>query len=453
MKQIFTFILSGFIAISSTGQSQHRNKPSDAEKHLKNRVDFPVNIQEKALEYSKFQPVMYTRQLSPQPKQTLVLMQQLDSYVYQEYDELTSQWLNRSKNVFSYDASGNNTSDIFYEWNTETELFVETGKQEFVYETGNLSQQIYYEWDAVAGEWVTVFRWLYSYNEDGLMSMAYSYFWNGTGWEMAGKDQRTFDENGNLVLRLLAWWDGTGSQWINSSKEEHSYNINGDLSVSTSYTWDMFTNEWLNVSMNEYAYNTGGYMISNTYREWNSVAQQWENLMLEEYIYDINLNIVLTEENAWDGSQWVESWKSEMTYNNDYTAGELILPWYFEEVSGQLQHMLTNITDYGFNGLSYVLASNSDFNYSQVNITGIEENEIRQAMVYPQPAKEQVTFSWKNSNQLLELSLYDLNGKTVSVQTIENNTSIPVADLTPGIYFYRLAGKAGTLYTGKLSVR
>ena len=161
-----------------------------------------------------------------------------------KYDESTCQWVNRSKNDFGYDASGNNTSDIFYEWNAENELYVETGKQEFVYEAGNLSQQIYYEWDAVAGEWATFFRWLYSYNEDGLMSMACGYFRNGSGWEITEKDQRTFDENGNLFLRLLARWDGTAGQWINSSKEEHSYNIDWNLTLSTNFSWDMFTNEW-----------------------------------------------------------------------------------------------------------------------------------------------------------------------------------------------------------------
>lgn len=453
MKQIFTFILSGFIAISSTGQHLQRNKTLDAGQQLKNRVDFHVTMKKNSGENRRFLPVMFTQLQVMQPKQTLVLMQQMDSYVYQEYDEATSQYVNRTKNVFGYDASGNNTSDTFYEWNAENELYVETGKQEFVYENGNLSQQIYFEWDTDAGEWVTIFRWLYSYNDDGLMSMAYSYFWNGSVWEMAGKDQRTFDENGNLVLRLLAWWDGTGSQWINSSKEEHSYNIDGNVLVSTNYSWDMFTNEWLNVSMDEYAYNSGGTMISDTYREWNSVTQQWENTMLEEYTYDMNMNLVLIEENAWDGSMWVESWKSEMTYNNDYTAGELLLPWYFEEVAGQMQHMLTNITDFGFNGFSYVPASNSDFIYSQVDITGIEEKEIQQALVYPQPAEEQVTFSWNNTDRLLELNLYDINGKIVSVQTIGNNTTIPVAGVTPGLYFYRLAGTSGTLLAGKLSIR
>ncbi len=82
--------------------------------------------------------------------------------------------------------------------------------------------------------------------------------------------------------------------------------------------------------MNEYAYNSGGNLISDTYREWNAITSQWKNVMLEEYTCDININKVLSAENAWDGNQWVESWQSEMNYNNDYTADELNMPCYLK---------------------------------------------------------------------------------------------------------------------------
>ncbi|MFH1121056.1 MAG: T9SS type A sorting domain-containing protein [Bacteroidota bacterium] len=452
MKQIFTFIVATIITMSSTGQSSVRNRPVLPDGFRQIQTALPDMHLNPYMERGSILQPGFSHPVTPGPAESLVLMQQLDSYIYQEYDEATSQWLNRSMNEFGYDANGNNTSDIFYTWNAENELYEKSLKQEFTFDNSGLAEQLSYEWDAGTSSWVLLFRWLYSYNGDGYMSMAYSYYWTGSVWEMAGRDQRTYDEEGQVVLQVLSWWDGSGSQWVNSNKIENTYNSDGTLSVSTESNWDLITNEWIFINMDEYSYNDG-YLIQQNTLTWNTLMSRWENETQVVFSYDSFMNIILSQEYAWDGSQWVDAWKSEMTYNNDFTADQLILPWFFSEAEGELQHMLTGITEFGFNGLSYELTTRSMFNYSQVDLTGIADHEINKAVVFPQPASGQVTISWGSNSQELDLSLYDLTGKMMYEKSISNNTSVPLSMMMPGLYLYRLSGKSGTMYSGKISVR
>lgn len=452
MKQILTFIVATIFTLSSNGQFSVRNTTDLPEgypqiqtaKHNYHLNPFRAR--------GSILPPGFSHPIRPGSVESLVLMQKLDSYIYQEYDKATSQWLNRSMNEFGYDANGNNTSDIFYTWNTENELYEKSLKQEFTYDNNGLAEQLSYEWDAGSSTWVLLSRWLYSYNGDGNMSMAYNYYWTGSNWEMSGRAQLTYNEEGQVILQVLSWWDGSNSQWINSNKIENTYNTNGALSASTESNWDLITNDWIFIKIDEYSYNDGFLMQKKT-MTWNTVNSQWENEVLLIFSYDSLMNIILSREYAWVGSQWVEMWKSEMTYNNDYTADQLMLPWFFSEADGELQHMLTGITEYGFNGIAYELTTRSLFNYSQVDLTGIAYNEINKAVVYPQPASEQVTFSWGSSSQQLDLYLYDMAGKMVYESSISNNAAVPLSGVMPGLYLYRLSGKSGTMYSGKISVR
>jgi hypothetical protein len=285
------------------------------------------------------------------------------------------------------------------------------------------------------------------------MTIAYNYYWNGSFWELAGRDERFYDAAGNMVQQLMSYWDSTGDEWFYTGKTENSYNSSGDLLVSTDFYWDFFSETWLFNYKNEYTYNGIGQQISCISSYWNTVSNQWVPDYKEEFTYDGNMNMVMILQWVWDGAQWINAYKSELTYNNAYTSNEILLPWIFMGDAGMLVHMITGITEYEYVGRSYEPVNRSQFNYSEVNLTAVAEHETPQARIYPQPANDRVTIGWDSHQTTLELEMYDSSGKKVLSQQIDNQGSVSVDQLAPGLYFYRLAGNSQTVHAGKISVR
>lgn len=406
---------------------------------------------------SRNQPFNFTTQRAPREKNMRVLKQQLDSYVYQRYDASTSSWINNALNEFTYDGSGNNTGNIYSYWNPDTEAYEITGKDEFTYVNGNLSEQVHFDWDAGENRYVQVFQWTFAYNGDGNMTIGYTSLWNGSGWEVAVRDDRIYDAAGNMVLQIYSWWDSTGNEWINDMKTGNSYNGSGALLVSTSSVWDLLSGGWRILSRSENTYNASEQVMTSNLYSWNADSSQWVNFLKEEFTYDGNMNMVMYLYSEWNDNQWLNYYQIKMAYNDGYTSDEIILPWMFTGELGMLGwipvHLLTGTTEYEYSGESFVLTSRGLYNYSQVNLTAIAEPENSQALIYPQPASDLITFSWDINQPTLGLGIYDSNGKKVLSQQLDNHGSVNVDHLAPGLYIYRLDHNHKTKLTGKISVR
>ena len=452
MKKLFTLIIAGLLTFPSIGQNPVKNRNLHVDNIHQLRMTAPHNLRASPAETSGLSALKFNHQRSLEYKNSLVLFQQMDSYLYEIYDAAVSQWINDSKDEFTYDSYGNNTSDIYSSWNPDTELWEKNGKQEFTFSNGTLTEQVYFQWNPDATIWDPFAKWNYNYDGSGNMTLAYTYYFDGSDWILASKDERTYNPAGNILTQISSYWDESGSEWFYSSKTENSYNGNGSLLVSTSFMWDFFSEDWENSYKDEYAYNGSGQQISDISSSWDTGTSQWVNDYKNEFSYDGNMNLVMVLEQEWNGAQWVNSFKTDLAYNNAYTGSELILPWIFGENVGLIMHMITGATGYEFNGSTFMLSDRSTYNYSPVNITGIGENNISQAGIYPQPAKGQVTFTWATGNPTYQLGVYDINGRQILVKQIEKNSSVAVDQLAPGMYFYRLSGNNQPMLSGKLSV-
>lgn len=446
MKQLFTLMIAGMMVMTGTAQQRVNSRMLPDHRPWQSVIPEPGL---RAFNIPDWQ--MQTRNGSISGNELLksrVLMQQLDSYENQYYDEIAMAWINDSKNEFTYDVYGNNTVDILSVWNTDTELYELSDKQEFEYENGFLIEQLYFSYDAENMEWVQNLRWLYSYDEDGNLTISYIYFWNGSSWDMTARNVRTYDE-GFLISDVSSYWDESTNSWMNNSKEEYSYDPYGHLIVTTGFMWDMITEEWRNFFKYENTYE-GDFLTESTSYSWDIINGMWVTDYMNEYTYDENLNMVNNMEFEWNGTTWVLTWEADFTYNNDYTIDELLLPWFYGEAGLTFMHMLTDITEYADG--SIVPTDRSMLYYSEVDITGIPENESAIAVVYPQPARDEVMFRLGDKNQLLDLSIFDLSGKLALVQQIASDQPVALSNLLPGLYFYRLSGNSAKVYTGKLSV-
>lgn len=428
-------------------QAMHYPRPVGAEVPGRN-IHFPPS----ALRY---QPSQSTMQRGPREKNTQVLKQQMDSCVYQQYNASSSTWINNTKNEFAYDGSGNNTRNIFSYWNPATEDYEITGKDEFTYVNGYLTEQVHSDWDAVENMYVKVYQWVIAYNGDGDMTIGYTNVWNGSGWDVAVKDERTYDAAGNMVQQIVSWWDSAGNEWNNNYKTENSYDGTGALLVSTTSLWDSSGEGWLFSSRNEKTYNGSEQLIAATLYSWNAGSIQWVNSYKEEFTYDGNMDMVMFIASEWNENQWHYYYQIKMAYNDAYTSNEIILPRMFtgeEMLSVMPVHMLTGTTEYLYNGESFIQERRSQNEYSQVNLTAVAQYENSQALIYPQPSGDRVTFRWDINQPNLKLGIFDTHGKEILSQQLDNHGTVNVDHLAPGLYFYRLSDNHTTRLTGKLSV-
>lgn len=74
--------------------------------------------------------------------------------------------------------------------------------------------------------------------------------------------------------------------------------------------------------------------------------------------------------------------------------------------------------------------------------------------VYPQPANGKVNFSFANEIESGQLSVFDLNGRTVTVVSLQDTTraTVDVSTFAAGLYYYNLIGNSQILAKGKLLV-
>ena len=74
--------------------------------------------------------------------------------------------------------------------------------------------------------------------------------------------------------------------------------------------------------------------------------------------------------------------------------------------------------------------------------------------VYPNPASETLSLRYKGT-QAAQWVLYDMSGRICKQLTLLPNThtqTLPITDLSAGVYYYTLQGSAGLLGNGKVVV-
>lgn len=86
--------------------------------------------------------------------------------------------------------------------------------------------------------------------------------------------------------------------------------------------------------------------------------------------------------------------------------------------------------------------------------TGIDVVDLNNLNVYPNPASENVQFSWKHSLPNITLNIFDIVGRQM-YSTVFNSgiTTVDVSNYSTGTYLYRIIGTSGNVLTsGKLIV-
>jgi hypothetical protein len=399
--------------------------------------------------------------------------QKLDSMIYISLDDNEE-----IKEVYTYDAYGNMALNIEYNWNSSTRTWIFTSKDEYTYDVnGNLITYIYYLWDDLYGKWNFNYKKEFTYDLNRNLTLCLNYMLE---WVVSSKDEYTYDANGNVTLCLNYKWDESSSEWVASSKVEYNYDAKGNVILSLNYNWDESSSEWVTNSKVEYTYDINGNVTLCLYYRMDESSGELYVYIRNKYTYDASGNLTSFFNTNWEAPQWMLSnfrtdyayddygnlilWngdnydKMEYTYDNSYSLTDLILPSqtfpskFYNNVEEGLNHMLIQMNYYLNYDLEWNLTGTQSYYYSSQVATNITVNNKTSGIKYfPNPASDNVSFYLMGDSENYMINLYDMQGRIVLNQIINNNIPIPLKSFPKGMYLYKI-NNGGNIYTGKLLI-
>jgi hypothetical protein len=381
-------------------------------------------------------------------------IQKLDSVVYKELSQETENWENSSKDEYQYDAQLNNTVQSELEWKNKS--WHEVARTDLVFTDNNLISymDMYYE-DVITGQLVLENRMVAFHNAEGKLDSVHHkvavtedslaleirqiYHYNTSGllvqMDMIIIDDS--DEEDSLLKMTYVYTYGDddrlekftimyieGELQIVSSETKYIYDGSGKRIASelSNLNWMTFTLE--PEYRSDYEYNTAGNVSVETYSMWNNVTETW-----------------------------IEEEKDEYTYNN-ISFSEVIFPsymlfWGLFEETNIFMNAITEIHTFYKQAENWVETERTTFYYSEA--TPSNANQIARPMVsvYPNPASDEITFTWQGYNQLI-LEIYSITGAKLIGRQISSGMQVPVYQLNDGVYLYKLLNNKQTLHSGKL---
>jgi len=395
--------------------------------------------------------------------------ERLDSVLSQTWDNTIPGWINSTKEISTYTPGSQ--VDITYKWDKTTlpNKWKSNWKNEYTFDgSGNITSETSYEWDnpKMPNNWYGNLKTVNTYvNGNSTLSISYTYI--GTTWMESSKRESSFHPNGKTKETIT--YDYLSNLWTNRNKFDYYYDITWKDSLEVSYRWDKLENKWEFYHKTRYGFNAGGKRILETLYEWDSwlPVPAWVLLMKLEKTFDISGKVTSGSLYIWDKqtSQWVGLSKSEFNYNGndiistiDYDWDEVVNPttgWVYSSKteqtgSGTLPKNVKYVeeTYYSWYGKIWVKKNKDTYYYSDQSTSVFNDTYDKSVNAYPNPAREFIIFDLNDVSESANVEIYDISGRMISNHNVFENSHISVRNLSKGLYIYMLHIK-GITYKGK----
>jgi hypothetical protein len=378
-----------------------------------------------------------------------------------QWDINNELWIPSNKWELTPDINGNTTVKISYFWNTGNSEWDPIYKQEMSYDSyQHLTSRVIYSWVVNTSQWVEDEKSEYVFSESGLLIGETDWNWdtNNNQWAYNHKTEYVYDNWEKLILVYFYDWDTGNNQWVYSIKEEYSYDAAGNNTLVMSYNWVTSNSTWLTSTKEVSIFNSNNKMTNKRTYSWDNNNNVWLDQHLYIFAYDFAGNRVLDESYYWDliNFMWHGQTKNTLTFNNDYTYEDLLLPYIYTGQPFEIyfSHMLDQTMRYSWNQQTHQwdVSSNSVLYYSEQNVNAIHDNPEQIINVYPNPVTDNVTFKLDNKSGTATVELFNIQGKEVLSEHFTGSSCLSLTHLTAGLYFYQL-NVDGMIYNGKLIVR
>jgi len=424
--------------------------------------------------------------------------QKLDSTVNRALNKETLIWHYDYKDEYLYDAEMKNKAWVNKEWNIASNTWDIISKTELGFDNnGRINSMLIYEMDSLTRELKQVSKFLIFSNPQGVQDSLnmYSSENNGVTWSSDMKQINHYNEAKQLIKTDFWGWDDDLGKLILSMNVVNTYTASGKLNTAsmtvidegdeipwsiTEYKYDgsekltsieysslnFLTSSMEKSSRITYQYNAAGGRTLETNSKWNGTA--WVDEDKTEYEYNAAGDVSVEIFSGWNGAAWIEEWKDEYTFSTT-NFSEVIFPRVdfvmniassFLNIFGIQESsdfsyvkVITGINSFEMIDGNRVNTDKTTFYYSGGTSTNIDEFSNTAFSVYPNPASEQVSFSWKGNNQALLLQIYQITGAKVIEQTVYSGRPVSISHLENGVYLYKLLNGQQNVKTGKMIKR
>ena len=265
------------------------------------------------------------------------------------------------------------------------------------------------------------------------------------------KNDYGFDSSGNIELLIKSDWNVNTNQWDNDTKSVRTFNLNGGITLSYKYYWD--GSGWQNNHKTEFTYDNQDNLILRI--DWVYRNGQWENGGKNVSLFDANSNRLISTNYLWKSqyNQWDPSNKVVATFDLNYNVSDLLVPNMSYGTFYHANNIVLNTVHYASTGgpADTTISKNGEesYFYSTQYINSISEYNDAGVSVYPNPFTNTINVDIENGGPIMVFTVFDIQGKRVYSNRIENHDDLDLSKLKSGIYIYTLS-KDNEVIKGKI---
>jgi hypothetical protein len=397
------------------------------------------------------------------------------SYTEQKWQSLM--WNNYTRTNLTYDASNNLIQEVVQEW--KNDAWKNSYNETYTYdEHNNQTSSATQVWSS--DKWYNQNKTIITFDSLNNLTSRTNQDGSGDIWINSFQELYTYDSLGNLTLEVSRFWYQNLNDWKDNTQVIYTYDSHSNRITELEQEWEI--NDWINVDIYVYTYDSNDSLIHSIYKGWYS--GELENYRQTFYTYDVEHQQNIRTYQEWVGDDWKNGSRYIDTYDSDNNViGTLIQLWNdtsdtWENYSQTMYTFganknLTSLTNYiwdwqaskclkssqgviGYDDDGFLMYHvGKSFNEDGVTIQDADSTHIyyhivivsdekvavnQQVEIWPNPSSGEVTFSSPLENGILNISVFDMNGRLVhSIKGVHRNIySMKTGDLSPGIYIVQL---------------
>jgi hypothetical protein len=114
-------------------------------------------------------------------------------------------------------------------------------------------------------------RNIYTYDASGNPILEIEYGRNNVSdpWKIYSRDEYGYDAAGNTILHIQYMWDDLRNIFVQNSKYEYGYDVNKNSISKISYTWDVENTIWVGNYKSENSVGTNGQISKTSTYYWD----------------------------------------------------------------------------------------------------------------------------------------------------------------------------------------
>jgi len=369
------------------------------------------------------------------------IFHQLDSVIFENYNENDQSWIEDGIDVYHYNSKGLCEEVKSFSWDEE---WVLVDQQSLFYDENYLLvRQVDSTLSEETGNWIPMVEFDFSYNEEQLIGEVLISYQEDM-WQYYEKSDLIYDDQGRLVELIMSEKETENSPWQAYSKDGYAYDDEVFLMNEESYYLGQA--EWILFSFTVNSYNENWKIQQSEYFYDEEQMQDWESQWKTEFVYDDQNNLeaelfyVIDE----DSNEWLPTESSDMSYDDNVDFNNLILPVF---IGGDLfiqgydlyfNHMLleNQYSSINPNTNELELSDRERYIYSEKELQSIHHLSTLEANIYPNPASDFITFELESPNKTFILQIINLQGQVILEESIKSHQALSISKLSSGIYTY-----------------